>query len=93
MRKALNDAKLHADYSSSPRATHYYVITEIYKALITITRNAILFFALKGQYNLAQGKRTVCATPWVNTAFPPYAPCEGNTLKSNVLHDVPHISQ
>ena len=36
------------------RATHYNVITEIYKALITIARNAILFFALKGQHNLAQ---------------------------------------
>lgn len=76
-----------------PRATHYNVITEICKALITIARNAILFFALKGQHNLAQGKRTVCATPWVNTAFPMYAPYRGNTLKSNALRDVTHISQ
>ena len=74
--------------AKASRATHYNVITEIYKALITIVRNAILFFALKGQYNLAQGKRTVCATPWVNTAFLSHAPCKGNTLKSNVLHDI-----
>ena len=51
--------------------------------------HATLFFALKVQHNLAQGKHIVCAAPWVNTAFPLYAPCKGNTLKSNVLHDVP----
>ena len=78
---------------SESQATHYNVITEIYKALITIACMTISFFALKVQHNLAQGKRTVCATPWVNTAFPLYALCRGNTLKSNALHDVSHISQ
>ena len=70
------------------RATHYNVITEIYKALITIVRKTISFFALKVQHNLTQGKCIVCATPWVNTAYPLYAPCKGNTLKSNALHDI-----
>ena len=46
------------------RATHYNVITEICKALITIACKTISFFALKVQHNLAQGKRTVYATPW-----------------------------
>ena len=79
--------------NSRAPATHYNVITEICKALITIACKTISFFALKVQHNLAQGKRTVCAAPWVNTAFSLYAPCRGNTLKSNALHEVSHISQ
>ena len=47
--------------------------------------NATLFFALKVQYNLAQGKRMVCATPWVNMAFPLCAPCKGSKITSVAL--------
>ena len=44
-----------------------------------------LFFALKVQHNLAQGKRMVCATPWVNTEFPLHAPCKGSKITSVAL--------
>ena len=46
------------------------------------SRNATLFFALKGQYNLAQGSALGLPCPQI------YAPCKGSTLKPNVLHDV-----
>gem|GEM_PF-5448238 len=40
-------------------ATRYNVITEIYKALITIACKTISFFALKVQHNLAQGNASL----------------------------------
>ena len=50
-------------------------------ALLARIRNATLFFALKVQYNLAQGNALGVIMSL------PYTPSKGSTLKPNVLHD------
>ncbi len=55
-------------------------------ALLARIRNATLFFALKVQYNLAQGNALGVIMSLL------YTPCKGNTLKPNVLHDGANVS-